>query len=89
MRTVSLNRKEEVLTHRLCVAVTVNQRSEYEPQARRGSKFKKRHVSNVADRIHSNTMKNMALIQRQIQANTNMTKNRLAVGQKVSGASMQ
>ena len=40
----------------------MNQRSEYEPQARKGSKFKKRHVSNVADRIHSNTMKNMALI---------------------------
>ena len=53
------------------------------------SKFKKRHISQVADRIHSNTMKNMALIQKQIQANTNMTKNRLAAGQKVSSASKQ
>ena len=41
--------------------------------------FRRRHVSHIQDRMHSNTMKKMNMIQKQLQANTNMTKNRLAM----------
>ena len=54
-----------------------NQMKKTPPQ--RNEKLKKLKEATIQDKMHSNTMKNMVLIQKQIQANTNITRNRLAV----------
>lgn len=59
-----------------------NQMKKTPPQ--RNEKLKKLKEATIQDKMHSNTMKNMVLIQKQIQANTNITRNRLAVAQTTS-----
>ena len=55
----------------------------------KAASYHRRHVSQIQDRIHQKNMKNLQIIQQQIQTNTNLTKNRLAINKSSEPVSGQ